>query len=185
MRALLRVLAVLTLIGFAGGTARASGTVTVSYTLFHLFRLASNQVAVWIETDTGLYVKTLYASSFMAGRQGYKRRPQCAPEWVQAAGVSRMSQAELDAVSGATQKPGNVSVTWDCTDASGKPVPAGTFIYKVEGNIFFEKRVLWTGRIAIGGTRDSSSGRAVFIPPEAKDAGVLLADVSARYTPGP
>ncbi len=186
MKAPVRVLAMLGFLGLAGGAVCAdSGTVAVSYTLFHLDRRGSNQVAVWIETQAGAYVKTLFATRFMAARRGFKLRPQCAPEWVKAAGVARMSQEELDAVSGATQPPGRAIVSWDCTDSAGRAVSAGTYVYKVEGNISMEKRVLWTGRITVGARQDASLATPAFIPEDAKDAGVLLRYVGATYTPGP
>ena len=73
----------------------------------------------------------------MARRGGFRLRPQVCPEWVKAAGLDRLSPAEIDAVSGATQEPGAISLTWDCRTAAGEPVPPGTYVYKVEGNIYY------------------------------------------------
>jgi hypothetical protein len=173
----------LLLLAGAAGFAQPTGTVTIRYRLFHLPRIASNQLAVWIEDEGGAYVRTLFATDFMARRQGWSRRPQCCPEWVKAAGLARLSPGEIDAISGATQRPGSIALTWDCTDAAGGSVPAGTYVYKVEGNISWEKRVLYSGRIRVGPAADASSAGPTYIPEDARGAGVLLADVEARFQP--
>jgi hypothetical protein len=161
----------LLLLAGAAGFAQPTGTVTIRYRLFHLPRIASNQLAVWIEDEGGAYVRTLFATDFMARRQGWSRRPQCCPEWVKAAGLARLSPGEIDAISGATQRPGSIALTWDCTDAAGGSVPAG------------EKRVLYSGRIRVGPAADASSAGPTYIPEDARGAGVLLADVEARFQP--
>src|SRR5208283_3395559 len=116
------------------------GTVTISYTLFHPHWIASNQLAVWIEDSQGAFVQTIFATDFMARRKGYIKRPQSCPEWVKASGLASLPDASIDAVSGATQKPGPIELSWNCTDANGKAVLPGTYTYKVEGNISWEKR---------------------------------------------
>lgn len=171
----------------AGGPLRAQtgspGRVEITYTLNRLNRIASNQLAVWIEEAGGRYVKTLFATDFMARKKGFLRRPQCCPEWVQASGLAGLTDRQIDAFSGATQKPGRVTLTWDCTDREGRPVPPGVYLYKIEGNIAWEKRVLWTGRITVGGNPDSSEAKPQWLPEEARDAGVLVREVSARFEP--
>jgi hypothetical protein len=161
----------------------APGKVILSYSLNRLVRRASNQLAVWIEDAGGRYVKTLFATDFMARRKGFLRRQEVCPEWVKAAGLAAMTEAEIDAISGATQKPGRITLSWDCTDRKGKPVPPGVYLYKVEGNIAWEKRVLWTGRITVGDTAGSSAATGQWLPEDAKDAGVLVTGVSARFEP--
>lgn len=161
----------------------APGKVTLSYTLNRLTLIASHQLAVWIEDASGRYVKTLFATNFMARKKGFLKRPQCCPEWVQASGLAGMTDAQIDAISGATQKPGKITLSWDCADPQGKPVPPGLYLYKLEGNIVWEKRVLWTGRITVGKTPDTSTALAEWLPEEAKDAGVLVTEVSARFEP--
>jgi hypothetical protein len=165
------------------GAAVWAQTVTISYTLYRIPRIASNQLAVWIEDADGRFVRTLFATDFMARRQGFRKRPQACPDWVKAAGVGRLAPAEIDAVSGATQKAGSISLVWDCT-ASGKPVAAGVYFYKVEGNIFWEKRVLWTGRIEVGASASESSATAQYLPDSsAAKEGTLVEGVTARFRP--
>lgn len=177
--------ALLLALAAAAVPAQASpGTVTVSYTLYRISRMGSNQLAVWIEDAQGGYVRTLFATDYMARRQGFRKRPQCCPLWVKASGLERMSSKEVDAVSGPTQAPGAISLEWDCTDARGLPVPPGLYLYKVEGNLYFDKRVLWTGSIQVGGGPDESSAAARYLPDaSAAGEGRLVEGVRARYRP--
>ncbi len=159
------------------------GKVIVSYSLERLDRRASNQIAVWIEGADGKYVRTLFATDFMARRKGFLLRPQCYPEWVKASGLAEMTEAEIDAISGATQSPGRISLSWDCTDQKGNAVPPGIYLYKAEGNISFEMRILWTGRITVGKVPDSSRATAEWLPEKPEDGADLLTEVSARFQP--
>jgi hypothetical protein len=163
--------------------AGSPGKVTLSYSLNRLTWNATNQLAVWIEDAAGRHMQTLFATDFMARKKGFLKRPQCCPEWVKASGLAGMTDAQIDAFSGATQKPGRITLSWDCTDSQGKPVPPGIHTYKVEGNIAWEKRVLWTGRVTVGKTPDTSTASEEWLPEEARDAGVLVTEVSARFEP--
>ena len=161
------------------------GTVTISYTLFHPHWIASNQLAVWIEDAHGAFVKTIFATDFMARRKGYIKRPQSCPEWVKASGLASLPDASINAISGATQKPGPVELSWNCTDASGKAVSPGVYTYKVEGNISWEKRVIWEGKIEVGSRSSTSSATPTYIPDSARTAGTILTEVRAEFQPSP
>ncbi len=159
------------------------GIVTISYNLFHPHWIASNQLAVWIEDAHGAFVKTIFATDFMARRKGYIRRPQSCPEWVKASGLANLPDASIDAISGATQKPGPIELSWNCTDANGKAVSPGVYTFKVEGNISWEKRVLWEGKIEVGSTAATSVAVPTYIPDSARTAGTLLTEVTAKFQP--
>ena len=170
----------------ASAQAKASsGTVKISYNLFHPHWIASNQLAVWIEDAHGAFVKTIFATDFMARRKGYIKRPQSCPEWVKASGLASLPDASIDAISGATQKPGPSELSWDCTDANGRIVSPGVYTYKVEGNISWEKRVIWEGQIEVGSKPFTSSATPTFIPDFARTAGTLLTEVRAKFQPSP
>lgn len=164
------------------GPAEPLGSVTITYTLYHIPKMASNQLAVWIEDPTGKYITTIFATSFMA-RGGYKKRPDCCPEWVDSVTWADVPEKRIDAVSGATQSPGETSLTWDCTDWKGSPVPAGTYVYKVEGNIYWQNRVVWDGTVRIGGDREESAAQPHYIPADAHEEGTLLEDVGVVFEP--
>jgi hypothetical protein len=164
----------------AGGGS--PGSVTIAYELYRIKKMASNQIAVWIEDGSGRYVKTLYATRFTA-EGGFRKRPQSLPEWVRVSNWEDASPSEVDAVSGATQKAGPVELVWDCTDGNGKPVPAGVYVYKIEGIVSWENRVVWSGRIEIGGARNASNPRVEHFPAGTDQKDVLLEMVRAVYEP--
>jgi hypothetical protein len=183
-----RVIVILSLLALASVAASAQakvppGIVTISYDLFHPRWIASNQLAVWIEDANGTFVRTIFATDFMARRKGYIKRPQSCPEWVKASGVASLPDASIDAISGATQKPGPMELSWNCTDANGKAVAPGVYTYKVEGNISWEKRVLWEGKIEVGSKAATSVAVPTYIPDSARTAGTLLTDVGAKFQP--
>jgi hypothetical protein len=182
------ILLTLTCVALASATSSAQtntspGIVTISYTLFHPHWIASNQLAVWIEDANGTFIKAIFATNFMARRKGYIKRPQSCPEWVKASGLASLPDASIDAISGATQKPGPIQLLWYCTDANGKVVPPGVYTYKVEGNISWEKRVIWEGKIEVGGMPSTSVAVPTYIPDSARTAGTLLTDVDAKFQP--
>ncbi|MDP2859154.1 MAG: DUF2271 domain-containing protein [Bacillota bacterium] len=168
--------------GTPGPAVAANGKVTISYDLERVNRIASNQVAVWIEDANGNYVKTVYASAFMA-RGGYRSRPECCPEWVKVSGWKNAPASEVDAVTGPTQKPGRIVLTWDCTDRQGKRVPPGTYVCRLEGTIFWENRVLYKAEIQVGGARAQATPAPQYLPPTAKDIGEMVKNVSIEFTP--
>jgi hypothetical protein len=161
---------------------KAPGKVEIHFTYKRLLRVASNQFAVWIEGEDGSYIRSLYATKFTASG-GYKRRENSLPEWVDASHWEEAESAEVDAVSGPTKKPGKITVVWDCKDREGGPVPPGTYVYKVEGSLYWEKRMLWTGTIEVGDKETSSSAEVAYIPEEAKKIKPMIDNVSARYIP--
>jgi hypothetical protein len=157
--------------------------VSIAYTFSPLFMIASNQFAIWIEEDSGAFVRTLFATNFVAKRAGWKIRPQTVPTWIKAANVPNLPQKEIDAVSGPTPGSGSYHVTWDLRDAKGHLVPPGTYAYFVEGNIYWQNRVLWSGKITIGSQPQVSQAEPVYTPPGAKDLGDLISRVVAKYIP--
>jgi hypothetical protein len=159
------------------------GLVAINYRLFHLDQLASNQIAFWIEDERGNYVKTLRASSFTAGG-GYKMRPEALPEWRKASDWVHAPKAEVNQVKLPEQDSGTHTVYWDCTDASGKAVKPGTYVFKVEGNIYWQNRVVYTGKITIGKNNGESTAQASYKPAGAKSHGLLLEDVHAGFDSG-
>lgn len=167
---------------FAQSTS-LSGQVIVSYRFSHLVKTASNQYAIWIEDEHGAFVRTLFATDFVAKRGGWKLRPQAVPTWTKAADVRNASKNDIDAISGATPEDGSYTVDWDLRDEQGQMVPGGTYRYLIEGNIYWENRVLWSGTIVIGSGPQATNATATFSNPDAEKTGTLISDVSASYAP--
>ncbi|MCF6473050.1 DUF2271 domain-containing protein [Nonomuraea sp. MG754425] len=163
--------------------AATLGLVRVDYRLTRLSQLASNQLAVWIEDADGGYVRTLFATSYTANG-GYVRRPMSLPLWRERANWERATEAEVRSASRPAQDSGAHSLYWDGTDHQGRPVPAGTYVYRVEGNLLWENRVLFTGSITLGDTADSSTAGVEYLPDAARAEGEMIAEVRAAFLPG-
>jgi len=148
-----------------------SGKLTVAFTVSRARKIATDQIAVWIEDEKGGFVRTLFVTSFTGRRAGWKIRPQVIPTWAAPARVKDAPQAEIDAVSAATPGNGPFTVVWDLKDRAGAPVTPGIYRYRVEGNISWENTVLWSGTIRIGAVRDASRASAVYPRPTRRSWG--------------
>jgi tetratricopeptide (TPR) repeat protein len=82
------------------------------------------QTAVWVETDKGALVKTLYISGF----SGHAKQVQV----VLPVYAAETGYADVDAVTGASIDVGNHIYTWDLKDSAGKQVAPGRYTVKVE-----------------------------------------------------
>lgn len=158
------------------------GSVKIQYNLSSIPKIASNQVAVWIEDPHGKYIKSIYASKFTA-TGGYKQRSEALTEWVKKSAWKNAAKNEIDTVSGATQSPGNINLTWNCTDEKGAAVKPGKYIYVVEGNIYWGSRVLYKGEIQVGESTNTSTAKASYVNKDSKNNDTLLKNVSAEFTP--
>ncbi|MCL2634561.1 MAG: DUF2271 domain-containing protein [Oscillospiraceae bacterium] len=130
-------------------STHTTGQLTVSFNYEKISGWASNQFAVWIEDTDGNYINTLYATRWTADG-GYKTRPDSIKVWVSSSGLSEMEKSEVDAISGATPKAGNLSYSWDLTDFSGTPVKQGEYVFFVEGTLRWKNYVIYSGVIEIG-----------------------------------
>ncbi|TDQ43651.1 DUF2271 domain-containing protein [Actinorugispora endophytica] len=159
------------------------GLVSIEYRLNRLPQSASNQIAIWIEDADGGYVRTLFATSFTANG-GYTRRPMSLPLWRETARWESAPEAEVESASRPAQDSGRHTVHWDGTDREGRAVPAGAYTYRVEGNLRWENRVLFTGSITVGGEPDSSRAEAEYLPASAAAESDLVEEVTAVFAPG-
>ena len=144
--------------------------------------MASNQFAIWIEDEDGDYIATVFATRYTA-RGGYEQRPLSLPKWRETADWDQAEPGYVDAVSGATPLSGWHIAVWDCRDEHGRPVAPGRYIYRMEGNIFWENMVIWTGEIEINESPDQSQAEPQYIPERAHRKGILLEEVRAKFIP--
>jgi hypothetical protein len=163
--------------------AESLGLVRVSYQLERLSRHASNQIAVWIEDEAGAYVRTLFATSFTANG-GWHRRPESLPLWRETAGWEDAPEEEVRAVARPAQDSGRHTLYWDGTDRNGVPVRPGRYVYRIEGNVLWEKRFLFTGTIRLGEQPHTSRPEVAYLPEDAREEPVMVSDVEAAFTPG-
>lgn len=151
------------------------GKVTITFDYQRMRAIASDQMAVWIEDGYGMHVCTLLVTRFTAGG-GYQTRAEAVPGW-QKAFKPAANRDILDTVSAATPPSGPVSAVWDCLDQTGRPVPAGTYVYKVEANIKWAKTSIWQGTITVG----PKPGHSVAAP--LGSDGTILQNVQADFIP--
>ena len=171
--------------------AYAPGTLTISFDYERISGSASNQWAVWVEDMDGNLVRSLYASRWTADG-GYRTRPDSIALWVEKSGLASMSKAEVDAISGATPRAGELTYAWDLTNTSGDAVAHGEYKFFVEGTLRWKNYVLYSGVIAIGDAPVTVEADAEFIY-EASDRNAALTSespenamitaVAAVYTP--
>jgi len=131
------------------GSQTGPAAVELSFSFIRKSGSASNQYAVWIENAQGQHIKTVYATRWTANG-GYSRRPTSIPIWVRQSGLSNMSREQVDAVSGATPRTGNLTYSWDGTDSRGTPVPAGDYVLILEGTLRWENQVLYRAPFRLG-----------------------------------
>ena len=142
---ILLLLALIAIIpAFHFSKASAETEVKISFDYQRQSTIASNQIALWVEDEKGHAVRTLLATSFTAGRRGYRNREMSLENWVAAAQPDRMDEATLDAISSATPSTDHLEYIWDLTDDQGKPVPAGDYLIRLEGTLYWESSVLYT-----------------------------------------
>jgi len=110
---------------------------------------ASNQFAAWIEDTEGKYIKTLYVTKWTAN-DGYSKRPDSIPMWVKKSDPSKMTKAQVDAVSGATPQTGTFTCTWDGTDGKGAALPNGNYVLVLEGTLRWKNQVYYRAPVTLG-----------------------------------
>jgi tetratricopeptide (TPR) repeat protein len=81
------------------------------------------QTAVWVETNEGTFVKTIYVSGFT----GYARARGRLPQWQASADFF-----DVDAVTGASVDMGRQVFMWNLKNALGEKVKSGDYVLKVE-----------------------------------------------------
>jgi len=138
-----------------------SGEVVITFDYEKQSGHASNQFAIWIEDADRNYTKTLYATHYTA-KGGYENRPDSISQWVSKSNLASMEKSEVDAITGSTPKQGTQSYTWDLTDAHGDKVPAGKYVFFVEGSLRWKNRVLYTCELEIGGSSTTMPATAEF-----------------------
>ena len=122
-----------------------SASVEISFNYTRQAGPGSNQYAVWVENENNEVVKTLFVTHFSAlGRarngetpdRGYHYRPSCVHRWVENVKADNLSDAQLDAFTGATPSEDGVQTfVWDFTDESGKKVAAGNYRIWIEADL--------------------------------------------------
>ena len=164
-----------------GATEKTNGVLQISFDFTRGTTPASNQYAVWIEDSAGTLVKTLYVTNFTV-RGGYENRAESIPTWVAKADPAGLPESEIDAISGATPKAGNISYTWDGTDAGGSMAPAGSYTVCVEGTMYWTSSVLYRGEFELCGEAQADILFTSTFTEDEKTNRDMLSNITASYT---
>lgn len=191
---LICIVGLLTAVGCASNSAGVeiapeSDIVAVTFDFQKQKGYASNQFAVWVENENGDVIRTLYATRFTA-KGGFRDRPDAIPVWVERCDPAQMD--DVDAITGATPKPGSLRFVWDLTDENGRRVPDGTYRFFVEGTLRWKNRVLFSGELLLDGNERTaqaapqyfyvSSNEQPALTDEATEHG-MISNVWAEYIP--
>jgi hypothetical protein len=133
-------------------------------------------MAIWLEKEDGTYVKTLYASDWLA-YGGYTMEGIC-PIWVEKAQWA-INETELpDAISGATPRfgPGEKMFQF-----KKKDLPAGNYKFCVQVHLTADYNELYTGLIEIGKAPSEATAEVSYSPEEHEKISGVLSDVSASF----
>ncbi|MBO4754336.1 MAG: DUF2271 domain-containing protein [Bacteroidales bacterium] len=151
MKRILSYLVVAASLFAATSCAQKATSVEISFNYECQDGPGSNQYAIWVENAQGQVIRTLFVTSYTTkGRargdeelvRGYIKRPNCVPTWVKAVKANDLSDAEMDAFTGATpQNSGVQTITWDLKDKNGVNVPRGTYTINIEATLLFESIV--------------------------------------------
>ena len=117
--------------------------ISINFDFTKKLGLASNQFAVWVETEKGILVKNLFVTDFTAGK-GWEKRPESLPLW-----RKTVKDADIDGISSATPKSGKVQLQWDIKNENGEPVEKGVYKIFIEANIKWKNTVLFTCEIKV------------------------------------
>jgi len=154
--------------------------VVVSFDLRKIPTRGSNQVAIWVEDESGKFIRTLFATKFTA-KGGYTYRPASLKTWVTKSEWKNASKDEIDALSSATPAAGAQIITWDCKDSKGLEVSKGTYTICMEGNLRNGKMMYAKALISIGKKDQKVVADLSFVPEEGK-VEPLFENVTVEYT---
>jgi hypothetical protein len=173
----------------------AEGSIEISFSINDPLRypddepLEEPQTVAWLEDADGKYVRSILVSDWTSGGgwakkiklpDGKKVTASC-PQWqVASSWPKNHTKQQIDAVTKATPETGSHKISVDCRKAN---LPAGTYQYFVQASVAPLHSIVCTGKITIGGQQEESIAKVIYKPEIHKDAGPILSDVKARYTP--
>jgi len=147
--------------------AQTGRRLEISFSYNKVKMIGSSQYVFWIEDMDGNYVDTLYVTQWTA-QGGFRRRPTSISQWVSAAQPADMNPSEINAISGATPKPGDYIAYWDFTDNRGNLVTGTQYRYFIEASMDFNVNVMYSGVITIGDEMQVESPMPKYNNPDSK-----------------
>ncbi len=160
--------------------SEGGGDLTLQYDLYRINKMGSNQIAIWVEDTNGNYINTIYATRFTA-KGGYAKRATSLPTWVKQSKVDKMTKQEVDTISKATKKAGKITINWSCVNNKGEKLPKGDYILKIEGNIYQDNMIMYSGQFEVGGDNITVALSPTYSSESAKDF-KLIENVTISYS---
>jgi len=157
----------------------ASGMIEISF-LYNKAEgvVPSYQIAIWLESEKGEYVKTLFVSEYLSGG-GFDHGDVC-PDWAKQAHWEKAEESEFDAATRPTPPIGARTLKFECEKWGIAP---GAYRYCVQAHIVEKYNILYRGRITIGQGAAEAVGEVLYSPGKHPLAADILYDVRARYVP--
>lgn len=129
-------------------------------------------MAIWLETLDGAYVKTLYASDWLA-YGGYSLEGVC-PIWVAQSDWVNNADELPDAISGATPHAGAMEMRFPWKK---KELPSGRYTCRIEVHLTADYNEIYSGEIEFGKASNRSEAKVDYYPEMHKEIAGLLKDV--------
>jgi len=183
-------------IGYLAHHSRpAIGTLTISFKINDPLRFPDDeplddpQTVIWLEDSQGRYVQSLMVSDWTSS-DGWRKTmklpdktkiKEVCPAWQDASGWPKEHSKKLiDTVTQATPATGPHTITVDCSNLK---IKVGTYRYCVQTSVAPLHSILCIGTLTIGDGTAESIATVLYKPELHKDAGGVLSDVKATYTP--
>ncbi len=140
---------------------------------------ASRFTAVWLESEGGELVKTLFVSNELA-QGAFTVEGDICPDWIKKSHWEKASQAEVDAVSGPTPTAGSGSLSFDLKKHGISP---GVYFFCMQIHIHDNYNILYKGQIRLGDKPAEAQPEVFYSPARYASPEDLLRNVRARFTP--
>jgi hypothetical protein len=167
--------------GAAGAiqNSTAGGTIEVSFLYLKAEgAVPSYQTAVWLESEEGRYIKTLFVSEYLS-IGGFNHEYVC-PDWVKQSDWEKAEESEVDAATRPTPPIGSNTLRFDCRERGIAP---GKYRLCIQAHIVEGYNILYRARIVVGPDASESVPEVLHSPGKHAAASDILGGVKMRYLP--
>jgi hypothetical protein len=133
-------------------------------------------MAIWLEKPDGTYVKTLFASDWLA-YGGYTIKGVC-PGWVTKSDWANNAAELPDAISGATPRIGAMEKHFEWKK---KMLPSGSYMVRIEVHSTGDFNELYSGEIELGKESYEYAATVDYLPKKHPEIAGLLSEVSIKF----
>lgn len=159
-------------------SAADSGTLEVKFIYLPPGEIhPSYHTAIWLESEDGKFVKTLFVSQELSATE-FKLGNAC-PDWVKQANWTETDQTVIDAVTGPTPLLGGETLTLDLAERGVVP---GTYRFRFEVHFADDYNTSFTGALTVGGDYAQLSLEKQYLPTQ-PDADEVVRDLRVYYHP--